>query len=286
MLPPIIVSRLYSAELKSLVDQYYSEYDVIRVTNEDMYEVLMVELMYNLRCQMEKQVNTYTCLKDLYDDYTNACAHILRAEYYDTSLFPEFIVNRVMGIIMSDCTNTIFWGSDDLANRLKHWFKYMKKIGIFDMEHVDEILYEIISNPNEKHTIDFSDCDLHKLCKVLYGIPDYYNSLYPLLRFLILNKMESECNPDELYRKKMLYTKYGELPISTYLIFHFFMHGLPELDSILYGLDDNYEGDELDKMYLQRCRSNNYNNFVITDYRSDSDEYHSGMGSDFDVEEN
>ena len=53
MLPPIVLDRLYSAELKSLVDQYYSEYDAIRVTNEDMYEILMVELTDNLRQQME-----------------------------------------------------------------------------------------------------------------------------------------------------------------------------------------------------------------------------------------
>ena len=286
MLPPIVLDRLYSAELKSLVDQYYSEYDAIRETNKEMYDRLMVEIMDNLRRQMEKQVNTYTCLKALYDDYTNACTHIVRPDYYDNSIFPEFIANRMMGIIMTECNNTLSWASDDLASRLKYWLKYIKKVGLFDMENVDKILGAISSNPNGMHTINFHNCDLHKLCKVLYGVPDYYNSLYPLLRFLILNKLESEGNPDELYRKKMLYTKYGELPISTYLIFHFFIHGLPELDSILYGLDDNYEGDELDKMYLQRCRSNNYKNFVITDYRSDSDEYHSGMGSDFDVEEN
>jgi hypothetical protein len=274
MLPPIVLDRLYSAELKSLVDQYYSEYDAIRETNEEMYERLMAEITDNLRRQMERQVNTYTCLEDLFNDYINACDHIMRPEYYDTIIFPEFIANRMMGIIMTECNNTLSWASDDLASRLKYWFKYIKKVGLFDMEHVNKILGAISSNPNGTHTINFYNCDLHKLCKVLYGVPDYYNSLYPLLRFLILNKLESEGNPDELYRKKMLYTKYGELPIATYI-----KHSIPSLECILYGLDDKYEGDELDKMYLQRCRSKN---FVVTDYRSDSDEYH----SDDDDEEN
>jgi hypothetical protein len=273
-LPPIVVDRLYSAELKSLVDQYYSEYK----TNKEMYERLMVEITDNLRRQMERQVNTYSCLEDLYNDYINACDHILRPEYYDTSIFPDFIANRMMGIIMTECNNTLSWASDDLASRLKYWFKYIKKVGLFDMEHVDKILGAISSNPNGMHTINFYNCDLHKLCKVLYAIPDYYASLYPLLRFLVLNKMYSDgITYDDLYKKKMLYTKHGELPIATYI-----KHSIPSLECILYGLDDNYEGDELDKMYLQRCRFNNHKNFVIADYRSDSDEYH----SDDDDEEN
>jgi hypothetical protein len=52
----------------------------------------------------------------------------------------------------------------------------------------------------------------------------------------------------------------------------------------LRGLDE-YEGNELDTMYLKICKSNDCNNFVYTDYRSDSDEYHSGIDTDEDEDE-
>ena len=72
--------------------------------------------------------------------------------------------------------------------------------------------------------------------------------------------------------------KYGELPIASYIT-----QSSPSLQCVLRGLD-KYEGNELDMMYLKLCKSCERQNFVITDYRSDSDEYHSGMESDEDEE--
>jgi len=273
MLPPIVVDRLYSPELKSLVDQYYNAYEA---NDEEMRELLMVELTYNLRQQMEKQVHSYTCLNELYTDYTNACKHILRPEYYDTSVYPEFLINRVVSVIMSECSNTMTWMRlDCFTNRLKYWFKHLKKVGAFNMENVDNIIGKIT---NEYNSIDFMVGDLHQLCKVLYAIPSYYESLYKLLRFLIMNQLSEIDDPDELYKKKMLYIKYGELTISNYIPIN-----KPSFQCVLYGMYP-YEGNELDMIYLKLGKSNDRNNFLIVDYRSDSDEYHSDMDDDYEAE--
>ena len=230
---------------------------------------------------MEKQVSSYSCLKDLYSDYTYACDHIMRPEYFDMSLFPSFLTERMVAIIMGECWHLRPISLDSFTSGLKDWFVHLKKIGLFDKTHINQILDAIIANAHGARAIDFNKGDLHKLCKVLYAIPDYYDSLYPLLRFMVLNQMESFAGvytPDDLYRKKMLYMKYGELPIASYIT-----QSSPSLQCVLRGLD-KYEGNELDMMYLKLCKSCERQNFVITDYRSDSDEYHSGMESDEDEE--
>jgi GTP-binding protein EngB required for normal cell division len=284
-LPPVVMDKLYTMDLKTLVYQYYKAYEVIKVIDEDMYELLMVEITDNLRRQMEKQVSSYGCLNDLFSDYTYACTHIMRPEYYDMSLFPSFLTDRMVAIIMTECWYLRPISLESFASGLKDWFVHLKKIGLFDKTHINQILDAIIANPHGARAIDFKTGDLHKLCKVLYAIPDYYDSLYPLLRFLVLNQLESFTGvytPDDLYRKKMLYMQYGELPIASYISY---TCSGPGIKAILRGLY-KYEGNELDMMYLKLCKSNDRQNFVYTDYRTDSDEYHSGMESDEEISTN
>lgn len=284
-LPPIVMDKLYTMDLKTLVHQYYKAYEAIHAIDEDMYELLMVEITDNLRRQMEKQVSAYNCLNDLYSDYAYASAHIMRPEYYDTSQYPNFLTNRIARIIMSLFVDrSTSWTLGSFTSELRNCFVHLKKVGLFDKTHVNPILDAIISNDHGARTIDFKTGDLRKLCKVLYTIPYNYDSLSLFLRFLVVNQLESFAGiytPDDLYRKKMLYTKYGELPIASYISY---TCSGPGIKAILRGLDE-YEGNELDAMYLKICKSNDCNNFVYTDYRSDSDEYHSGIDTDEDEDE-
>jgi len=284
-LPPIVMDKLYTMDLKILVHQYYKAYEAIHAIDEDMYELLMVEITDNLRRQMEKQVSAYNCLNDLYNDYAYASAHIMRPEYYDTSQYPNFLTNRIARIIMSLFVDrSTSWTLGSFTSELRNCFVHLKKVGLFDKTHVNPILDAIISNDHGARTIDFKTGDLGKLCKVLYTIPYNYDSLSLFLRFLVVNQLESFTGiytPDDLYRKKMLYTKYGELPIASYISY---TCSGPGIKAILRGLDE-YEGNELDTMYLKICKSNDCNNFVYTDYRSDSDEYHSGIDTDEDEDE-
>jgi len=93
-----------------------------------------------------------------------------------------------------------------------------------------------------------------------------------------MNQLTEIDDPDELYKKKMLYIKYGELTISNYIPIN-----KPSFQCVLYGMYP-YEGNELDMIYLKLGKSNDRNNFLIVDYRSDSDEYHSDMDDDYEAE--
>ena len=260
--------RMYTENQRTVVEQYYAIYDEIRLIDNDMYILLMVEFTEQLCKNIETHVPMYSELTSLFTDYELVCKHILNPMFYDANIYAEYFTDRVFKII-----HVALGGSftvKSFAEQLSSVIKYTKQLDKFDYKTVTHIINSFMENLNGVHTVNFIDSskdDVHLLCKVLAEIPSGYDVGIKLYRFLIMNQLASyRYSADDLYLKKMMYIKHGELPLANYI--NFDMMGKPSLKCIINGLTE-YETDELDSFYLKRGLSDDSCNYVNTD-----DAYH------------
>lgn len=277
-------ARMYTEEQRLIVEQYYAEYDKIKVIDADMYKQLMVELTEQLCKNIEAHVSMYVELPELFADYELACEHILKFAFYDKTVYPDYFTNHVLGTINRKLSGAS-WQIKAFVEQFPVFIKCMKKVLKFDLENITLVLDKFMENPCGTKTVSFhlsSKEHIHSLCKTLSMIPTYCEAGHRLCRFLIMNQLASQrYSADDRYLKKMLYMKHGELPLATavdvvltQVTLKCVVDGLSGYEN---GMNRRYEIDELDLYYLKRCKSNDLCNFM-----NKPDEYHSSTEDEDD----
>ena len=273
-LPSVSTSlRIYTEEQRATVEQYYAVYDEIRIIDNDMYNQLMIEFTEQLRKNIEVHVPGYGDLNSLFADYEMARKNILIPAFYDTNAYPVYFTEHMFRIIHKELGRSFTVKS--FVTQFRIFIHGMKIIDKFDIEHVTRVVNTLTENPRTVKTVSFHDStkdDIRSLCITLMAIPPHYPVGHKLCRFLIMNQIaSSNYSCDELYLKKMLYIKHGELPLATAVDFGVSGGIKPNLTCVMDGLN-GYEIDELDSFYLKRSKMNDSYNYVNTDEYHNSNE--------------
>ncbi len=141
---------------------------------------------------------------------------------------------------------------------------------MFTKDTIEQLFKNIMSNVRAENTIAFykgtdnKGADEHYITELIQLLEQCSKKdviLSEFLRFLIINQLNFVGG--DLYIKELLYAKYGELPIRSYICMKF--KPMPTIQQIIQGLkleDFHNSNNELDLYYLNYEKEHNSINFT------------------------
>ena len=242
--------------LANLVIEYADLY-------QKMYEIDPVETIKNIRTFVNHLIDilnfriaywTYDeeSLVQFYDKYVKEVIAHRFAAFYDTAQYSEKIKDRVFGMILESCRDSLS------PKTLNAKLSLLKRIDKFDKDSLESVFATVTQNFRESDTIDFrgTNVSINRLIETFDDCVKKGVNLSRILRFLVINQLHSEMaqsEPNSHYIKHLLYVQTGELIISNYLLklvqTEFTMK--PSFDAILCGIPENRKLTGLDEYYVK-----------------------------------
>lgn len=230
---------------------------------QKMYEIDPVETIKNIRTFVNHLIDilnfriaywTYDeeSLVQFYDKYVKEVIAHRFAAFYDTAQYSEKLKDRVFGMIMESCRDSLS------PKTLNAKLSLLKRIDKFDKDSLESVFATVTQNFRESDTIDFrgTNVSINLLIETFDDCVKKGVNLSRILRFLVINQLHSEMaqsEPNAHYVKHLLYVQSGELIISNYLLklvqTEFTMK--PSFDAILCGIPENRKLTGLDEYYVK-----------------------------------
>ena len=210
-------NALYCETFENLVEKHITIYEAIKKIDFEMFEEHMKNVVEMLNITLKDNVKhySYNRINNLIEDYCNLQEKILKVYFKDyciTTDFPDYLKEYIYGLIISYTSNSY---AADLSAFVED-LTILKKINYCENNLVFNIIQIILSKPDINKS--YEDKNIINLLNIL---DELSIDLTELLRFILLHKIKAELNnvnnDDLLFIKNMIYKKYKEIPIQTYL---------------------------------------------------------------------
>lgn len=231
-------------EIEKNVKQYTKILNVLKPIDSNAYYSKMSELIVNLNTAIKEIV--YSMKDDkkesiqYYDKMNTFILQVYFSEFVSQE-YPDYIKEHVLSLIHLDFKDKRIPISTLVEN-----FSLLKKINMFTQKDVRDIFSLIITNRWEKETLLFDTAagllyklDVGTFVRLLKECESLEFNMSPFIRFALVNLYASSVKYD-LYKKQMLFRKYGEIPMYQYLStildgganvdMRLFIYGLTEAD--------------------------------------------------------
>ena len=263
----------------SLVKQYCNVYDNIKKIDKVEHNAIVTSFVAEMTNILKHKIKTWsgTSITKLIDSYNTFIEVIINpyfSEYYNVSEYPAFLTDHVISMIHTETSDRL-----TINSIIKH-LHILIKINMFTKDTIEHLFKNIMSNVRAENTIGFykgtdykgtdykgTDCkgtDEHYITELIQLLDQCSKKdviLSEFLRFLIINQLNFVGG--DLYIKGLLYEKYGELPIRSYICMTF--KPMPTIQQIIQGLkaeDFHNSNNELDLYYLNYEKEHNSINFT------------------------
>jgi hypothetical protein len=215
---------------------------------------------------LQEKVTSWTAsiskLIDIYNNFVNEILNPYFRDYYNVNQYPKFLKDKVIITISKELSNAL------TVNCIIEQLQNLIKINMFNKENIETIFSQITTNIRGKNTVIFDVQDNSNIIDLLHLLDQCYKKdveLSEILRFLIINQMNC-IDYDLLFVKKLLYSKYGEIIISEYILCEFGNSIMPSnMNRFIKGLkieDLTSNENKLDLYYLNYEKDNNNVNFI------------------------
>jgi hypothetical protein len=193
--------------------------------------------------------------KDIFEPYM--------IQYYVNGIHPV-ISQYVLNTMKHLCNNVI-----DL-NKIIKIFEILKNIQEFNEFNIQVMIKQILSNSRKDNAIlcDFNESDLVSMVKLCTTFEELnISQLNEFIRFVMINMIRSDIDKNN-YVRKLMYTKYGEICISQFVLSKMDVNNVP-FEMLLSGLTtkdmmDNHFIFDIYYLYYQH-RKNPENVYVRND---------------------
>jgi GTP-binding protein EngB required for normal cell division len=258
----------------SLVKQYCTVYDNIKKIDKVEHNAIVTSFVSEMINILKHEINTWpgTSITKLIDSYNTFIEVIINpyfSEYYNVSEYPAFLTEHVISMINTETNDRL-----TINSIIKH-LHILIKINMFTKDTIEQLFKNIMSNVRAENAIAFykgtdnkgadnKGSDEHYITELIQLLEQCSKKdvvLSEFLRFLIINQLNFVGG--DLYIKELLYAKYGELPISSYICMKF--KPMPTIQQIIQGLkleDFHNSNNELDLYYLNYEKEHNSINFT------------------------
>jgi GTP-binding protein EngB required for normal cell division len=258
----------------SLVKQYCTVYDNIKKIDKVEHNAIVTSFVSEMINILKHEINTWpgTSITKLIDSYNTFIEVIINpyfSEYYNVSEYPAFLTEHVISMINTETNDRL-----TINSIIKH-LHILIKINMFTKDTIEQLFKNIMSNVRAENSIAFykgtdnkgadnKGSDEHYITELIQLLEQCSKKdvvLSEFLRFLIINQLNFVGG--DLYIKELLYAKYGELPISSYICMKF--KPMPTIQQIIQGLkleDFHNSNNELDLYYLNYEKEHNSINFT------------------------
>ena len=222
------------------------------------------ETFYQGRSESMASITKIDELIDNYDKFNNEIRipYLYNdKDYYNTSAYPFYLTDKVIKLIHEEVLDGVVPISDIIHN-----LEILEKINHFNKETIELFIQTIMTNIRSENTILFSEKDtITDFTRILDKCSQEGSDLSEFLRFMVINQLnyldrDSDC---DIYVKGLLYEKYGELPIRSYISNKFKV--MPSIQQIIRGIkpeDFINSSYELDLYYLNYEKNKNSINFT------------------------
>lgn len=251
---------------ENIVKKYCSLYNSIKEIDINIYNEHIIRLVEEIETLLQLKVVAWSNkgnkdeLVAFYDRFMKVIIVRYLQNYATISEYPAYLTNKIIKMVEYTLDGQLS------ITMILHCFNVLKHVNIFTKPIVERIINLIIENKREDYTIsEILPNEMPKLLNLLQEIIKLDVIISDFLRFLIINNYVSTNYSDEIITcKMMIYAKYGEIPIATFLrlknnemkiISKLFIRGLTS---------EILESSEhaLDIFYLNYESAFNINNFV------------------------
>lgn len=197
--------------------------DKIKLISSTEYDIKVDILLQNMHNKIELSINKKSFgkiidIKNFYDKINN----LIKTDNYITAtitykhnfeIYPEYIFNKIFKIINNE------YSEHKICIDNLNYINLLHQIGYCNKNNIEIILDNIIKNKHTfntfvfKNNLDSYNDFLINLCDAL-KIADNFGQF---LRFLLINIIHNKSTDENIIIKRMLYKKYDEIPINTYL---------------------------------------------------------------------
>ena len=253
----------------SLVKQYCNVYDNIKKIDKVEHNAIVTSFVAEMTNILKHKIKTWpgnsiTKLIDSYNTFIEVIINPYFSEYYNVSEYPAFLTDHVISMIHTETSDRL-----TINSIIKH-LHILIKINMFTKDTIEQLFKNIMSNVRAENTIayykgaDYKGTDEHYITELIQLLDQCSKKdviLSEFLRFLIINQLNFVGG--DLYIKGLLYEKYGELPIRSYICMTF--KPMPTIQQIIQGLkteDFHNSNNELDLYYLKYEKEHNSINFT------------------------
>ena len=192
-------------------------------------------------------LKTINKIKDYYDNINTEINIKFFSEYIDTKKYPSYVIEKIITIIDKNFKENII----DINEFIRVMYM-LEEFDLFKKDIVQHLLDTLIENIHGESTFIIYR-NFTPLITILSKINDELKiDLTIFMRFFIINIINSDIMTyDELVIKKMIYTKYNEISINSYLsMFLIKKYNFSEYKIFLRGINKQIIGDSLNAFDL------------------------------------
>jgi GTP-binding protein EngB required for normal cell division len=204
---------------ENVVKKYCNLYDSIKEIDTNIYNEHIIRLVEEIETLLQDKVSIWRNngnkdeLIAFYDRFVEVIMVRYFQNYASVSEYPTYLTNKIMKMVEYTLEGHLS------ITKILHCFNVLKHVNMFTKPNVERIMNIIIEHRREFITIsEILHDEMPKLLSILNEIVELDVIISELLRFLIINNYVSSNYTDEIIiYKMMIYKKYGEIPIATFL---------------------------------------------------------------------
>jgi hypothetical protein len=244
--------------------------------NVNKYNDEMKKLVKQINTLIYKKINTMTSPTLIKQYYDKEIVKMLTSDntiknhiekFIDLTTYPSYFTDRILELVLAEY-------SEHLVHVSKlSYIELFDNIGNLKTEIVDLLLDGLMSNSKGSGTFVFDNYGpgfCQKIIKLLEKVK-ISDKFINFLRFFLINFYSSRVVPEDLIGKKILFRKYGEIPlyefIGDYLIEKNLINTNKQNKMYCSGTTNNfYKENLLEMYYIIKCREvNDIDNFISHD---------------------
>lgn len=204
-------------ELNIAVGKYNSYFQQIKEIDEENYIKSILEFISELHegyGYIISSMSQIDIIKEYYDKVNTLINKIFFSEFMDTEKYPSYVTDKILTILQKYFSESII----DIDEFIKIIY-CLCDLDLFKTDVIQQLLSVIMDNIHTESTLALHKDCFAPLIKILTKISDeLVIDLTVFMRFIIINLINSQIfSYDELVVKKMIYMKYNEISIQSYL---------------------------------------------------------------------
>jgi hypothetical protein len=256
-------------EIEKTMKKYNSILETIKKIDYDTYCIHIHEHLNNFNLAIKE----LTCLVGtdrklgLIGYYDKMYKQIIQPYFgeFVSSEYPEYVKDHLLTLIKDDFDNKRIQIEAIVTN-----CNILKKINMFTPSVVESIFNTIIKNTYQKSTLFTNDISEYiELVSLFQDCESLNINISHFMRFVLINSYYEISNQGTLYKRQMLFKRYEEIPMYTFItnmLVRGTVMGHFSIDIFVCGMtQEDYDCHEfvLENYYIQYEKSHNSSNFTL-----------------------
>ena len=256
-------------EIEKAMKKYNSILETIKKIDYDAYSVNILQHLDKFNLAVKELTSLVRSNKklELVEYYDKMYKQIIQPYFgeFVSPEYPEYVKDHLLVLIKDDFDNKRIQIQNIVTN-----CNILKKINMFVPSAVESIFNTIIKNTYQKSTLFTNDmCEYIELISLFQDCDSLNINISHFMRFVLINLYYEISVQGSLYKRQMLFKRYGEIPMYTFITNLLVRNTAMDdfsMNIFVCGMtQEDYNCDEfvLENYYIQYEKAHNSGNFTL-----------------------